>query len=71
VEVTGSRQDRRWQATELGKATADGMVDPGDALIITRDLERAREHFVFSTDLHLTYLVVPAINIDITPHWRT
>eukprot|EP00967_Tisochrysis_lutea_P135774 scaffold241370_cov15-Tisochrysis_lutea.AAC.1 len=46
-------------------------MDPGDALLIRADLQRAREQFVMSTELHLTYLVVPANNYDITPNWKT
>lgn len=44
--------------------------DPGDALLIRTDLQRAREQFVMSTELHLTYLVVPANNHDLQPDWK-
>ncbi|KAF5825747.1 hypothetical protein DUNSADRAFT_7203, partial [Dunaliella salina] len=60
-----------WLATPLGKATLSSTMDPGDALLIRADLQRAREQFVMSTELHLTYLVVPANNYDITPNWKT
>jgi hypothetical protein len=43
---------------------------PTDALLIRTDLQRARDQFVMSTELHLTYLVVPANNHDVTPDWK-
>lgn len=60
-----------WLATPLGKATLASTMDPADALLIRTDLQKAREQFVMSTELHLTFLVVPANNHDITPDWKT
>ncbi len=36
--------------------------------LLQADLERARESFVMTTELHLTYLCVPVME-DITPDW--
>jgi hypothetical protein len=56
----------RWDAptssylpTSLGKATLASGMAPEEALQIKADLSRAREAFVMSTDLHLTFLVTP------------
>jgi len=59
-----------WLSTALGKATLASTMDPADALLIRGDLQRAREQFVMSTELHLTYLVVPANNYDYMPDWK-
>ncbi|DBA82952.1 TPA: hypothetical protein ACH3X1_006731 [Trebouxia sp. C0004] len=43
----------------LGKATSAGSLKPQQALIVRKDLAKAREGFVLTSDMHLTYLVTP------------
>lgn len=48
-----------WVPTPLGKAAFASSLGPYEALVVKKDLERAREGLVMSTDLHLTFLVSP------------
>lgn len=59
-----------WSPLPLGKATLASSLSPTDALTVKRDLEKAREGLVMSTDLHLTFLVSP-IGGEINLDWRS
>ncbi|KAG1658665.1 hypothetical protein FOA52_007871 [Chlamydomonas sp. UWO 241] len=52
----------------LGKATLASGMAPEDALMIKEDLAQARNGFVMSSDLHLTFLVTP-VKEDLHIEW--
>ncbi|XP_015110592.1 DNA polymerase theta [Diachasma alloeum] len=51
--------DRRWVATQLGKACLAASVPPKDGLFLFEELQKARKCFVLDTELHVIYLVTP------------
>uniref|UniRef100_A0A0C9Q746 POLQ protein n=1 Tax=Fopius arisanus TaxID=64838 RepID=A0A0C9Q746_9HYME len=51
--------ERRWVATQLGKACLAASVPPKDGLFLFQELEKARKCFVLDTELHVIYLVTP------------
>ncbi|CAD7699534.1 unnamed protein product [Ostreobium quekettii] len=61
----GVKQFVRWEGnayfapTALGKASLASSLAPDDAIIVKEDLARARQCFVMTTELHLTFLVTP------------
>ena len=57
-----------FQATPFGRAALGSCLPPELCMHIRDDLARARESFVLTTELHLTYLCIPATE-DIQPDW--
>lgn len=57
-----------YECHAFGKAVLASGLPPEMCMTIKADLERARESFVMTTELHLTYLCVPVME-DITPDW--
>ncbi|XP_063984918.1 DNA polymerase theta [Diachasmimorpha longicaudata] len=51
--------ERRWVATQLGKACLAASVPPKDGLFLFEELQKARRCFVLDTELHVIYLVTP------------
>lgn len=49
----------RYEPLPLGKATFAAGLDPEQALLIHREMERARMGFIMQGDLHISFLVVP------------
>ena len=43
----------------MGKATFAAGLEPAQALLIHREMERARMGFIMQGDLHISFLVVP------------
>ena len=43
----------------MGRATFAAGLDPEQALLIHREMERARMGFIMQGDLHISFLVVP------------
>ncbi|EFN55218.1 hypothetical protein CHLNCDRAFT_52598 [Chlorella variabilis] len=50
---------RTYQPTPFGKAVLASGLPPEQCLVLKDDLARARQSFVMTTELHLTYLCVP------------
>ena len=50
----------RYEPLPLGRAAFAAGLDPEAALLIHRDLERARRGFIMAGDLHISFLVVPS-----------
>lgn len=57
-----------YQPTSFGKAVLASSLPPELCMHVRSDLARARESFVLTTELHLTYLCVPPTE-SLAPRW--
>eukprot|EP00794_Sanderia_malayensis_P007880 gene7880-8731_t len=49
----------RYQPTQLGSATLASALSPDEALVVFRELKRARKCFVLENELHIVYQMMP------------
>lgn len=49
----------RYEPLPLGKAAFAAGLEPAQAVLIHREMERARMGFIMQGDLHISFLVVP------------
>eukprot|EP01135_Chromosphaera_perkinsii_P001991 Nk52_evm38s215 gene=Nk52_evmTU38s215 len=55
-------------ATKLGIASSASCMEPRDGLIVLKELQKASNALILSSELHLIYLVTP-VNARIRPNW--
>lgn len=67
--ISWQHESSTYTATGLGKAAMASGLAPEEVLQVQRDLEKAREGFVMTTELHLTYLITP-LKEDLNPNFQ-
>ncbi|KAL4428417.1 hypothetical protein ABPG75_002506 [Micractinium tetrahymenae] len=63
-------QSKTYQPTSFGKAVLASGLAPEICLVLKEDLARARQSFVMTTELHLTYLCVPITETIAQLDWK-